>query len=118
MDVKMVKFVKSNMYYFNVENNIIYGKEKHSFSYFHELSHLKDHQNKFYRKFSLFMSFYNQFAVYLFIFAILSFVLINSSTLLYLFLVYYSIYASFIFCEEIRADIRGIIWGLKWKKKK
>jgi len=37
-------------YYYNVANNTIYGPEKYTYGYFHELSHHNDYQNEWYKK--------------------------------------------------------------------
>ena len=112
-----VKFVESNNYYFEVENNTIYGREKYSSLYFHELSHYIDHLNPLYRKTSMFFSFYGQNLAFWFISIMFLFFVSSRLYFITFFLTCYSIYSSFIFTEELRAMYNSYIWVKKWKNK-
>ena len=114
------KFIYSKHYYFSVDKNIIYGEEKYSRLYFHEISHYKDHQKENYKHWSNQFSIMGENLAFFFIpFILITWLFCRTELLgaIWLsFLALYSIYASFIFQEEIRAEFFGYVWGRKWEK--
>lgn len=94
-----IKFVRSDQYYYDVLNNTIYGKEKFSFSYYHELRHLLDHQNKIYCKLSIFLHQFVQFTLMM-----IPIYFLNTNILFFMLLIPHI----FIVQEEVRADIYAI----------
>lgn len=103
------QFIKSDRYYYDVDKNIIYGKEQYTKPYFHEVRHLKDHINPLYAKWSLEFAVFGEllaFMLPIFILITQIFCPIQLRTSAYLsFLGLYSVYSAFIFQEELRADI-------------
>jgi hypothetical protein len=104
-----VKFIKADRYYYDVDKNIIYGKQQYTKPYFHEVSHLNDHKNKLYAKWSLEFAVFGEFMAFLLpIYALLTQIFCPIQLRGSMFLAYlcvYAIYSAFIFQEEIRADI-------------
>lgn len=105
MDI-IVEFRKANTYYFDIENNIIYGKKQFSHFYYHELRHYKDYSMKWYRRLGLCMGLYLQiltivFPLYFFM----------GSDALKNWGIVFLPYAFFRLQEEIRAEIYGWLKG-------
>ena len=111
---KFIRIVPDIKYpYYDVINNLIYLK-KYEFNndYYHELNHFKDHQNKLYKKLSIYFNIINELTVYLFPFYILLIIdyyfgtHINYSTDIFITIFsLHVLYTMFRFCEEIRAII-------------
>ena len=99
--------------YYDVMNNLIYLK-KYEFNndYYHELNHFKDHQNKFYKKLSIFFNTINESTVYLCPYYIIVIIYYYFGTFTNfdtdIFILLFSLhilYTFFRFSEEIRAII-------------
>lgn len=116
------KFIKSDRYYYDVENKIIYGKKKYSYSYFHEYSHYKTMSKKgaykFYCELSGWIQSFMMIAPLYFLFMVF---IINESDYFRLtnpLIIVLMIFGSIILSLEISAYIGGYILWKKHKKQK
>lgn len=114
------RFEFSDTYYFDVQNKRIYGREKYTQKYFHELSHYKDHQSEWYTNTELMFSMSSQFSRMVAALLIPGLVIIGNYENFVMLAIFYFIFnvphMFWTIQEEIRADTNGLIWRMKYLK--
>lgn len=99
---------KGEHYFFDVENNQIHGPKKYTRTYWHEVSHFKDHQKGWYKHLNLLVQWMNQtFALTVCLMGVYG--IFNHSFAWMTFLngvgILFIPYCIFSFQEELRAEI-------------
>lgn len=108
----MLKEIKSDKYMYDIENNILYYKEKNTVSYYHEFTHylLNRNKNKIWYKINFYLSYYSQFMDMLFLLFFIFYSVVGYKIILGLGLVYLLVRLPimiFTYIEEIICDING-----------
>jgi hypothetical protein len=106
-------FIKTTdkQYYFNIDNNQIYGPKKYSFGYWHEMSHYKDHTHNWYSKINITIQTINQIAAIFFTMIAMFYIVMcdfnpaHWANLMQATCFMFIPYCIFSFQEETRADL-------------